>query len=142
MSPELYIGVVVAVAGYLMLLTTGINGIRHARLMSLGFDGYAMSSIWLWIAGAGMIGLAISLVKIRSFGFPVAILYERGVEPFSFGLRQWANLVVGLAICTGICIRSFVMVRNAKRMTKQQQEEWRKTNKAMVQLRNTIDAGR
>lgn len=136
----LAVAITLTIIGYLMLLITGINGIRHAKLMGLGFDGYAMSSIWLWIAIYGSLNLSGTLLLISRKGMPVGTLFANGeMMPYTgLGSGQWINLAVGILICSGICIRSFVMVRNAKRMTKEARAEHAKTYSASLSLKAAI----
>lgn len=139
MTPDLYLAVAITVLGYLMLFVTGINGIRHARIIGLGFDGYAMSSVWLWIALSGSLNLIISLRLIILHGMPTTITFASGhQQPFAFGIRNWTMLFIGLVIVSALCVRSFIMVRNAKRMTKEARLEHAKTYAASLKLRDAI----
>ena len=141
MPNDLLLGVIVSFVGYGLLTLTGINGIRHARLLGLGVDGYAMASVWLWIAISGTLNLIGTVSLVNAYGMPVAIKFDSGhLEPFTFGFRNWIVLSVGFVIVTGLCFRSFVMVRNAKTQTAEQRKVIADTQKAMLKLRRTLDA--
>jgi hypothetical protein len=140
MSPELYPAIAATILGNAMLFITGINGIRYARLLGLGIDGYAMSGIWLYLAAYGSLNLILTLHRLMTLGQPVAIIFQHGQESYT-GLagREWTNLVVGFAICLGICVRSFIMVANAKRQTAEGRANFGMVHKEMLRLKRKLD---
>lgn len=139
MPNDLLLGIAISVCGYLMLAATGVNGVRHARILGLGIDGYVMASIWLWIALIGSLNLISSIRLITAYGTPTGLLFDSGhLEPFRFGLRNWVVLAVGFVICAGLCFRSFIMVRNAKRMTKEMRSEHARTYSASLSLKAAL----
>jgi hypothetical protein len=136
MTSELYIAVAIMFVIYSLLITTGINQMRHARVLGLGMDGYVMAGIWIWLAVSGAFGLILSLNKIVNFGMPVFVLYSSGhQEPYAGILtRQWAVIIVWLFICAGIAIRSYVMLRNARQFDVETRHAASQMHKQMIRF--------
>jgi hypothetical protein len=136
MTTELYIAVGAMFTIYLLLVVTGVNNIRHARLLGLGWDGYIMSGIWIWWAISGSLGLILSLNKIVHFGLPTFVIYASGhEEPYPGVLtRQWAVIGVWVCICVGLVIRSWVMLRNARNFDEETKRQVAEMHSKMVSL--------
>lgn len=136
MTPDLITGVAITCLVYGLLIVTGVNQMRHAHLLKLGFDGYMMATVWLWLAANGLFGLILSLGRIAEYGMPVSVLHTSGyIRPLDgIVTRQWVMIAIALLVSAVLAFRSWVMLRNVRKFDIKTREEALAMHNKMIRL--------
>lgn len=96
------------------MVLMGINGVRYARTLQLGWVTYIALGGWIFFGLFGFVRIVVALQLIATTGLP------EGYD--GIGWLGWIGLITGLLFTMFLSVAMWQAVRNARTRTEEERE--------------------